>query len=339
MIWFREQDRFFDLLLRVYQDYLHLLLRWCLGLSMAGHFVYCQVLFDWLVELSILDYLITRILISFYHYLFPQELRTSFFESVLLKLIGLWILSYLIGEPLLVIVFSYTLYWLFTMYAQIFSRKPIESLSLFYYFSSFWFVLPVLVNALISLDQLFHFRIFDGFITPVCQYFGLDSVFEEWGFQLKNSEPAMTTTPAVHQDGSSFLGLTPVQKKYYQRIQQKYLTSDAKLVLSENFDDLKECIKRFYQQSPVKFALHSLPLAWESFFSYRMRLGSREQYHAFQAYYQHEMHSAWRLVSSDNPFNVARIKKSTSVHTSFRTKTKRIYFDTIALESIREQTQ
>ena len=106
---------------------------------------------SWCFEISFIDYFLNRLLSFFLKNINPEIVSSDLIKHVFPKMVSLWLVSSLLHQSLLVLLFSQALYWLFASYSKLFSRLLVESFSLFYYYQCIWLIIPIVINISLSL--------------------------------------------------------------------------------------------------------------------------------------------------------------------------------------------
>lgn len=292
-------------------EYSILSFRWYIGFLMTNSFVNTHVLIDWLLEIALIDYVLTTILQLFFSVFFPEDVKlSSFFAYVFPRMIAIWVASLFLHQSLLLLLFSQTLYWLFTIYSKLFLGLFVESLTMVYYFSNWWFILPILIN--LSLSFLY---IIDLLFSTENLYFFLNIKFinyllDEWGFNTDIQKKLHTSKKFEENIKSKiekFPGLSQEENFNYHVLKERYLHEFSESFLMENFEDLKAFLAQQYYKNQAYLessskTIYLLPLEWLEFTKYRLRVPPQDQVKMFKTYFLNDAHCAWRLLSKSNPW-------------------------------------
>jgi len=299
------------LIQKVVYDFSIIAFRWYFGFLLASSFVHINVLIDWLLEISFIDYLLTKILHSIALIFLPEELKNSLISSqVFPRMILIWILSVFLNQSLLLLLFSQTLYWLFTLYSSLFLTLSVESISLVYYFSSFWFLLPLLVNVGLSLLYFLDLLCSTHFLYRFTNFAFFKHILTEWGFHIpieNNQNIHIKNELGLNKNINTLEGVLEEERFQYFVLRDRYLLNNSDKFLQENLEDLKNFIAQEYYTNQAFYVsytkyVHLLPLEWSEFSKYRLRVTPSEQGKMFKEYFNNDCHGAWRLLSKSNPW-------------------------------------
>lgn len=288
-------------------EYCFLGFRWLISFLLAGNFVNTHALVDWFVEIALIDFLLNRVLTLFFDFCLSQDTNLQLFKIICSRMLSAWIISLLLHQSLLIILFSQVLYWLFTTYSQFFSRRIIESISVFYYFSNWWLLFPVIVNLSVSLIYIIDMMLSTNMLFKLMQFKFIKRFLEEWGINtLIDVKSLLKENIQIHEysNKTQYHGLSVEENLNFHILKQRYLHPNSKEFIGAQIEDLKAYLAEEYYAHQIQMTIHhmtySLPLEWRDFLNYRLRVSPFEQVEMYHAYLHHEYHSAWRLLSQNN---------------------------------------
>jgi hypothetical protein len=309
-VYWYDESAYIRFLKRVYEiiiDFCISSLRLYVGFLLTNNFINCNSLLTWCLEISFVDYLCERAVNKFIKAYYPELIQNSALVQIFPKMLSFGVVSILYQQSLLVLLFSESLYWLFTYYSKIFSRLFVETLSIFYYYQNPWFIFPLFINVILSLlyflDSIYETELLASF----SQFSFFKFFLTEWGLAITPFHQPRKTLLQKNNTHSyaTYNGLTEEDNYHFSILKQRYLPYVTELTLHENLHEILEFLADSYYKHQIyftdkKYNVHVLPLEWIDFQRMTCRVSGYERLKMLQAYYQHPYHTAWRLLKNQN---------------------------------------
>lgn len=279
-------------------------LRLYLGFSIANEYINCNSFISWCFEISLIDFFLNQFFSFFLKKINPEIINSVLITHVFPKMLSLWLVSLLLHQSLLVLLFSQALYLLFASYSKLFSRLLVESFSLFYYYQCIWLIVPIVIN--ISLSLLYCIDLFceTELLAKISHISFFELFLKEWGLAVIPYYARQNNRSERGAQITKSPGLSDEDNFHYHVLKQRYLTSTASTFIQHYLEELRSFLASEYYQHQACYVdnkqnIHALPLEWNDFVKYRQRLFGHERVSILQAYYQNQYHSAWRLLSQE----------------------------------------
>ena len=308
--WYDENTyvRFLNQVYDLMMDFSISSLRLYVGFLLANNFANCDSLLTWCLEISFVDYICERAIDKYIRSKYPQMIKNSTLFHIFPRMLSFGILSVLYQQSLLILLFSETLYWLFTYYSKIFSRLFAESLTLLYYYKNPWLILPLFINIILSLlyflDSIYETELLASF----SQFSFFKFFLTEWGLAITPFHQPRKTLLQKNNNTHSYAtynGLSEEDNYHFSILKQRYLPYVTELTIDEILHQILEFLADSYYKHQIFFTdkknnVHVLPLEWINFQRMTYRVSAHERLKMLQAYYQHPYHTAWRLLKNQN---------------------------------------
>jgi hypothetical protein len=302
-----DQSFYVVSLTRVYEiikDFFTSSLRLYIGFLLASSFINTTSLLTWCLELSLVNYFLQSVITKFLDEYYPRIIQNRILLETFKKMLSLGIVGVLYQRSLLVLLFSESLYWLFTYYSKIFSRLLVESLTVYYYYQSLWFIFPLLINVFLSVLYFIDTVHETELLASFSQFSFFKFFLNEWGIAITSFHPPLETKLTRKQFISSkaFKGLSDEDNYHFSILKQRYFPFATHQTLEEGIRDLEEFLADQYYKHQVCYVdnkqnIHVLPLNWNEFQRSCSRVAGHERLKMLKAYYQNSYHGAWRLLS------------------------------------------
>lgn len=283
--------------------------RWFIGILMAGTLINTHVLLDWILEITLIDFLISKLLRLTFDCCLPRELDYELFKTVATRMLSAWLVSLLLSQSLLVILFSQIIYWLFTTYSQFFSKMIVESLTIFYYFMNGWLLLPVSLNLLLSFIYVLDLMFSTEMLFNLLQFRFLKMILDEWGINTgiqKKITIDQNVKNQLQSKMTKYPGLSDEENLNIYILKERYLFLNTDTFIQEQFNELRSYLALQYYAHQSTILLNDieyfLPLEWIEFMTYRLRVSPIQQVEMFKKYLENDYHGAWRFLSKENPW-------------------------------------
>ena len=279
-------------------------LRLYLGFSITNEYINCHSFISWCFEISFIDYFLNRFLSFFLKNINPEIVHSDLIKHVFPKMLSLWLVSLLLHQSLLVLLFSQALYLLFASYSKLFSRLLVESFSLFYYYQCIWLIVPIVIN--ISLSLLYCIDLFceTELLANISHISFFELFLKEWGLAVIPYHARKKHRSEKISQITKMQGLSDEDNFHYHVLKKRYLTSTAPAFIQHHLEEFRSFLASEYYQHQASYVdnkqnIHALPLEWNDFVKCRQRLFGHERVSILQTYYQNQYHSAWRLLSQE----------------------------------------
>jgi len=294
-------DKTYDVLMEICASALRLYV----GFSITNEYINCNSFISWCFEISFIDYFLNRFLSYFFELINPEVVNSDLIKHVFPKMVSLWLVSLLLHQSLLVLLFSQAVYWLFASYSKLFSRLLVESLSLFYYYQSIWLIAPILINLGLSLLYCIDLFYETDFLAKISHISFFEMFLKEWGLAVIPYHSRQKNRSERCAQITKMPGLSDEDNFHYHVLKQRYLTSTTPAFIQHHLQEFRSFLATEYYQHQASYVdnkqnVHVLPLEWNDFVKYRQRVFGHERVSMLKTYYQNQYHSAWRMISNEH---------------------------------------
>ena len=274
--------------------------RMSMGFLLCCQFTNTQSFLDWSFSLCFIDMILKRVIQFLLEFSLPVELYYLYQNKRLSEFLSLACLSWFFQQSLLILLFTKTIYSLFYIFCQLFSHQPLQTVVLSYYFNDLWLIVPLLAKTLLSfffiVDAFFSLQI----LKKMVSYPFFLTLLKEFGIQSTDVMHLCKTHLIRFEESYQYQALMMFQKI---KIDLVLASFDYKVGLNK----LKQDLEQRYHQKPATYTdrdgqVYQLPLDWQHLSYFLTTKDEYQSQEIIRAYYQHPVHTVWRMLQLKNPW-------------------------------------
>lgn len=269
-----------------------------IGFILCHQYINTQSLLDWSISISLTDMIFRRIIQYGLEWFIPESLSFLYQNKKLSQFLSLACLSYLFQQSLLILMMSKILYFLFYIFCQLFSHQPLQIFVIAYYLHNAWLILPLIIKLCLSfvfwIDSLLSLQILKRIaVSPI-----LLTWLKEFGVQKKDVMSLGRMHANRHDLSYQYQDMMALQKTTVE-------AAFAKFKYPEELIQFKQYLALRYKESPAIYRApdgqsHSLPIDSKRLSYFLLGKDIFQTNEILKAYYQHPIHTVWRVLQSEN---------------------------------------
>lgn len=250
----------------------------------------------WAFPIALCDYVLVLCLRTLFDYLMPWAANSYLTHDILPRLIASGVVCAIFQQSLLLYISSMIIYIAFCYFSRFFSSRILESLTMVFAFSSPWYIFPSLIKVGLSIMYLLDTLMSLNSIQALLRCYFMTNILNDFGIHVPEKK--------IPDYNLRLPYLNDEDNLQYRMLRNRYMLDKDENNIFDILSDIKQYLEVLYISNPARYETSSgekidLPLKWDDLQSI-LSAYPQESELILKEYYEHQVHTAWRLTQEKN---------------------------------------